>query len=448
MESILIIDDEKNIRNSLEDILNDEGYKVFSTSNGMDGLDILEKNIIDIILLDVKLPKMNGLEVLEKINENLNNLEIIMISGHSNIEIAVKATRLGAFDFLEKPFELEKVVLSVKNACEKLRLKRKTETLIKNSKYQQEIIGDSKEIKRIMKQIKKAAPTNGTVLISGDSGVGKELIARAIHSGSKRNTGPFITVNCAAIPEELIEAELFGFEKGAFTGALKKKRGKFELADNGTIFLDEVGDMSLKTQAKVLRVLQDRDFERIGSEEKIKVDIRVIAATNKNLPEEIKNGNFRNDLFYRLNVIPIQIKPLCERIKDIPPLISYYTAYFAAENKKDIPDFSKSVIEILCSYNWPGNVRELKNIIERIVIMNDKKNITLASIPRELITKNRDEELKEYKMSLAEAKNQFEKDTILQGLKVNSWNVSKTAKYLNIERSLLHKKIKKYNLKK
>ncbi len=448
MKTVLIIDDEKNIRTALEDILTDEGYKVFCAATGEEGLTILDKVIVDIILLDVKLPDINGLDLLKKIFDEEILTEVIMISGHSNIETAVKATKIGAFDFLEKPFELEKVVLSVKNAYDKLILRRKTENLVRTAGLTTEIIGESRAIKNILKQISKAGPSTGTVLITGDSGVGKELVARAIHGTSARKNQPFILVNCAAIPEELIEAELFGYEKGAFTGALKKKRGKFELADGGTIFLDEIGDMTLKTQAKVLRVLQDGVFERVGSEEKISVDIRVIAATNKKLKDEIKDGSFRSDLFYRLNVIPIYIPPLSERIDDIPLLINHFISYYAGENNKEVPEITKSALEMLCSYHWPGNVRELKNIIERIIIMTDKKEIALLDIPREIIAKNRDEELQEYKMSLNEAKDKFEKETIQQALAVNGWNISKTAEYLGVERSLLHKKIKKFNLSK
>ncbi|HDS09330.1 MAG TPA: sigma-54-dependent Fis family transcriptional regulator [Firmicutes bacterium] len=448
MKTVLIIDDEKNIRTSLEDILTDEGYKVYSAGDGEEGLKIINKVIVDIILLDVKLPDINGLDLLQKISDDEIMTEVIMISGHSNIETAVKATKIGAFDFLEKPFELEKVVLSVKNAYEKLILRRKTENLLKTSGTANEIIGESKPIKNIKKLIAKAAPSNGTVLITGDSGVGKELAARAIHNFSNRKNQPFVLVNCAAIPEDLIEAELFGFEKGAFTGALKKKRGKFEIADGGTVFLDEIGDMTLKTQAKVLRVLQDGVFERVGSEDKISVDIRVIAATNKNLKDEIKEGTFRSDLFYRLNVIPIYIPPLSQRAEDIPLLITHFLQYYAEENNKETPDILRTAMEILCSYHWPGNVRELKNIIERIIIMSDKKEISLMDIPREIIVKNRDEELQEYKMSLNEAKEKFEMETIKQALAVNGWNISKTAEYLGVERSLLHKKIKKFNLSK
>lgn len=447
-KSVLIVDDEEGIRESLSGILEDEGYDVLTASSGEDALAIAKEHMPDIVFLDVWLPEMDGLETLPRLKEIDANIPVIMISGHGNIEIAVKATRLGAYDFLEKPLSLEKVIITAKRALERKILEEENRSLKENIIKKCRLIGDSEKMRTLRQQIEMAAQSNSRVLILGESGTGKELVARALHEKSQRAGGPFVEVNCAAIPQELIESELFGHEKGAFTGATERKSGKFELADRGTLFLDEIGDMTLQTQAKVLRVIETQAFQKVGGSKNIKVDVRIIAATNKNLMEEVKNGNFREDLYFRLNVIPIIVPPLKERRDDIPLLIKYFIELFASENGIRQKEITPDVVKTFQDYYWPGNIRELKNAVERLMIM----------VPSDVITK-RDVDalglfgqqvLKEYDYfshkTLKDARDAFEKDFIIRKLKENNWNVSKTAEVIDVERSNLHKKIKAYEI--
>src|SRR5262245_48512907 len=370
MANIVIVDDESAIRAALQGVLEDEGYKAATAQSGEQCLEALKKHPFEVVLLDIWLPGMDGLETLEKIKELEEGPAVIMISGHGTIETAVRATKLGAFDFLEKPLSLERTLILVKNALDSRKLRSENQELKKQLQSKSVIVGDSVPLKALRQQIALMAPTNGRVLIYGESGTGKELVALAIHAESLRKEAMFVEVNCAAIPEDLIESELFGHRKGSFPGALEDKQGKFQKADGGTLFLDEVGDMSLKTQAKVLRTLEEQRFIRVGEDEAITVDTRVIAATNKNLEEEISRGNFREDLFYRLNVIPFYVPPLRERQEDTPLLAKHLLREISAAYSRRPKDITDDAIETLMRYSWPGNVRELRNVIERMVIMN------------------------------------------------------------------------------
>jgi len=446
---ILVVDDEESIRKSLKMILEYEGYEVYEAGDGYSALDLIDEIFdIDLVLLDIKLPGMDGIEVLSEIKKKPYSPEVIMISGHGTIKVAVEATKLGAFDFLEKPLQRERVLLSVRNALNHSRLREENIDLRRKTEKKYEIIGEHPLMKKLWEQILKAAPSNATVLIYGESGTGKELIARAIHKHSLRAKEKFVQVNCAAIPEELIESELFGHEKGAFTGATERKIGKFELADHGTIFLDEVGDMSLKTQSKVLRVLEEGEVQRVGSSQIIKVDVRVIAATNKNLQEEIKKGRFREDLYYRLNVIPIYSPPLRERKEDIPLLINYFIKTYCEENNIKPKKFSEKAIEVMMKYPWKGNVRELKNVVERLLIMSEKDIIDVEDLP-EYIRGDSSVYFPDIKnvRSLKEFKELAEKKFILAKLKENNWNISKTARIIGTPRSNLYKKLEQYGIK-
>jgi len=369
-KQILVVDDEERIRQSLNGVLKDEGYEVLEAKDGIQALKQIENDPPDAVLLDIWMPGMDGMETLERIRAQIPNLPVIMISGHANIELAVKATKLGAYDFIEKPLSLEKVLLTVNHALVFSKLEQENRALRQEIQGKHEIVGNSPEILQVKEQIKIVAPTNGWVLITGENGTGKELVAREIHQLSLRADKTFVEVNCAAIPEELIESELFGHEKGSFTGALTKRRGKFDLANDGTLFLDEIADMSLKTQAKILRILQEQKFERVGGTEMIYVDVRVVAATNRDLKEEIQKGKFREDLYYRLNVIPMVVPPLRERRTDIPLLVEHFVAEFCLENHREMKKISPEAMDLLISYPWPGNVRELRNVIERVVIMS------------------------------------------------------------------------------
>ena len=435
---ILIVDDEKSILETLTGILEDEGHEVITASSGEKALTLFAESSPDIILMDVWMPGIDGIETLKIIMEKNRDACVIMISGHSTIDTAVHAIKLGAYDFMEKPLSLEKVTILVKRALEKQNLEKENIALRTSISQQWEIIGASPGIIALLDKIKKAAISQGRVIIFGESGTGKELVARALHNASDRKDKNFIELNCAAIPHELIESELFGHEKGSFTGAFESKKGKFELADEGTLFLDEIGDMSLATQAKLLRVLETQEFQRVGGSKKIKVDVRIIAATNKDLEEEIKKVNFREDLFFRLNVIPIHIPPLRERKDDIPLLVEYFLKIFAHQYGQKIKKISKVTLEALINYDWPGNVRELKNTIERFVIMNPSDVIDIKEIPSFRGGKSDYSSFK----TLREAREQFEKDFILKRLQENDWNISKTAEDLEIERSNLHRKMK------
>src|SRR5438132_4551100 len=378
---VLVIDDEAAIRDSLRMTLEYEGYEFVGAATGQEGLTLAEREGPDLVLLDVKMPGMDGLEVLERLRSMNESLPVVVISGHGTISTAVEATKKGAFDFIEKPFASERVLVSLRNALDQRRLKDENRSLKKAVEIRHQMIGDSAALKQVMAAVGRAAPTNATVLIHGESGVGKELVARTIHRNSLRSRERFVQVNCAAIPEELIESELFGHEKGSFTGATEKQVGKFEQADKGTIFLDEVGDMSAKTQAKVLRVLQEGEVERLGSARTIKVDVRVIAATNKNLEEEIEKGRFREDLYFRLAVIPIFVPPLRERPEDIPLLVRHYMEFFSRENNVRPKRISAAALETLQRHRWKGNIRELRNTVERLIIMSAGETIEVSDLP-------------------------------------------------------------------
>ena len=441
--NILIVDDEKNIRSSLKGVLEDEGFKVDAVASGEACLEMLQKKEFDLVLLDVWLPAMDGMEALRRIKETNESIAVVMISGHGTIETAVKCTKLGAFDFIEKPLSIDKLMLVVRHAQEQRRLAEQNDLLRDELHRKYSIIGDSVPMRALRQQLALAAPTNGRVLIYGESGTGKELIAHALHLQSLRRTAAFVEVNCAAIPEELIESELFGHMKGSFTGATEDKIGKFEQADGGTLFLDEIGDMSLKTQAKVLRVLETQRFERVGSAEPIEVDVRVIAATNKNIDDEIAKGNFREDLFYRLNVIPFYVPALRERDEDIPVLARYFVQEFSREYGRKEKILSDEVISALLKFPWPGNVRELKNLMERLVIMTPTVRIELRHLPAALLRETPStDEASNSAASLDAARKAYERDFILRKLDDNHGNITHTARALGLERSHLYRKMK------
>jgi two-component system nitrogen regulation response regulator NtrX len=440
---ILIIDDEEGIRESLSGIFEDEGYTVLTTSSGEEGLKLLKEQSPDLILLDVWLPGIDGLRTLKEIRVLKPDLPVIMVSGHGNIELAVKATRIGAYDFLEKPLSLERVLLAARRALEKRTLEIENKALRQDLVKKWRLLGNSQKMRQLREQIDMAAKSNSRVLILGESGSGKELVAHILHEKSGRADKPFIEMNCAAIPQELIESELFGHEKGSFTGAFERKKGRFELADQGTLFLDEIGDMSLPTQSKVLRVLETQEFQRVGGSQSIKVDVRIISATNKELVEEAKKGTFREDLLYRLNVIPIMVPPLRERREDIPVLVEHFLEYFAVEYGQKKKDIAPDGLKLIESYDWPGNIRELRNVIERIVIMTPSNTVTAKNI---VIGETARSDYFAFN-TLKEARESFEKDFIAKKLDENSWNISKTAEILDIERSNLHRKIKAYEIK-
>jgi two-component system, NtrC family, nitrogen regulation response regulator NtrX len=440
---VLIVDDEEGIRESLSDILEDDGYGILTSGSGEEAIKALRAQNPDLVFLDIWLPGMDGIQTLKEIKEINPDLPVIMISGHGNIELAVKATKMGAYDFLEKPLSLDRILLATKRAIERKTLEMENRVLKQNLKKQQRLVGDSQKMNQLQEQMDMAAKSNSRVLILGESGSGKELVAHILHEKSSRAEKPFVEVNCAAIPQELIESELFGHEKGSFTGAFERKKGKFELADEGTLFLDEVGDMSLTTQSKVLRVIETQEFQRVGGSKNIKVDVRIIAATNKDLFEEVKKSTFREDLFYRLHVIPIIVPPLRERKEDIPELVEYFLGYFATEYGQKPKKITPEALKAFESYDWPGNIRELRNVIERLVIMTQSDVITPKNIIIEGASRSDYFSFK----TLKEARESFEKDFIIKKLEENNWNISKTAEILNIERSNLHRKIKAYDIK-
>jgi len=443
---VLVVDDEPGIRESLIGILEDEGYDAGAVASGEECLALLDEKTYHVVLLDIWLPTIDGIETLERIQQLDPNRRpmVVVISGHGTIETAVRATKLGALDFLEKPLSLEKVMVSVKNAVDHRRLLIENLSLRQQVPSKFEIIGDSVPMKALRQQLELMAPTNGRVLIYGESGTGKELIASAIHAQSQRAQAALVEVNCAAIPEELIESELLGHVKGSFTGAHENKTGKFQQADGGTLFLDEVGDMSLNTQAKVLRVLEEQRFEPVGSGKTVQVDVRVIAATNKDLENEILRGNFRDDLFYRLNVIPFHVPPLRERAKDIPLLADYFLRGFAAEYGRKPKELTDAARQALIAYPWPGNVRELRNLMERIVIMNPRSRIDAADIPlpERGNTIQFDRQGARHFGSLEEARKAYERDYVLRTLEGMGGNVTRTAAALGLERSHLYRKMK------
>ncbi len=447
--SILIIDDEISILQTLEGILTDEGFEVHSELSAVSALKKIDEMMPDLVILDIWMPEMNGIDALVKLKQEYPYIQVIMMSGHSDVETAVKATKLGAYDFIEKPLSIEELLLSINNALNFYQLEEEIGILRERDQDKYHIIGNSETVRKLRESIEKAAPTNATILIMGENGTGKELVAHTIHRLSTRSLKPMIEVNCAAIPEELIESELFGHEKGAFTGAGAKKKGKFDIAHEGTLFLDEVGDMSLKAQSKTLRILQEQKFERVGGSRTIHVNVRIISATNKNLMREIDAGRFREDLFYRLNVVPISVPPLRERAEDIPELISTFIDQAHLIRGKGKKRFSDEAIELLKNYRWPGNVRELKNLVENLIIMSSDDVIKLDDIPAPY---NQSPVVKhEYGSFLSvdnfrDARNLFEKAFIAAKLKKFMGNISKTAEAIGLERSNLHKKIKAYGL--
>ncbi len=444
--SVLIVDDEPGIRESLTDVLQDEGYGVESVESAEACLETLATNKYDVVLLDIWLPGLDGIQALEKIQTFADPPTVIMISGHGTIETAVRATKLGAFDFIEKPLSIEKTLLTLRHALEQSRLAAQNRELRQELRGRDRIIGDSVPMKALRQQLALAAPTNGRVLIYGESGTGKELVAHALHNLSQRAEQAFVEVNCAAIPEELIESELFGHVKGSFTGALDDKVGKFAQAHEGSLFLDEVGDMSLRTQSKVLRVVEQQRFTPVGSGNNLTVDVRVIAATNKRLDDEIQKGNFREDLFYRLNVIPFYVPPLREHAEDIPALANYFLAEFARAYGRRPKNFADAAMEVLCGNRWPGNVRELKNLVERLVIMVPGERIERRHLPPALYhNPARSSPAKSATggfSTLQEARAAYERDYILRKLEENQGNVSRTAEVLGLERSHLYRKMK------
>jgi two-component system nitrogen regulation response regulator NtrX len=447
--SVLVVDDEPGIRRSLADVLQDEGYRVESTESGDGCLEALKKKRYDLVMLDIWMPGLDGLQTLERIQGLEKPPLVIMISGHGTVETAVRATKLGAFDFIEKPLSIDKTLLTLQHAIEQLDLAEQNRALQEELRGQYRIVGDSVPMKALRQQTAMAAPTNGRVLIYGESGVGKELVAHALHNLSLRAQKPFVEVNCAAIPEELIESEMFGHVKGSFTGAVEDKVGKFEQAHGGTLFLDEVGDMSLRTQSKVLRVIEEQRFTPVGSGSNLTVDVRVITATNKGLEQEIQKGNFREDLFYRLNVIPFYVPALREHPEDIPMLADYFLSQFARAYGRKSKHFAGAALEVLVRYRWPGNVRELKNLVERLVIMVPGDRIERRHLPPTLARDHAPSKAAVGKASTSEsfstlrqARQAYERNYILRKLEDNKGNISRTAEVLGLERSHLYRKMK------
>jgi two-component system nitrogen regulation response regulator NtrX len=449
--SLLIVDDEPSILQSLSGLLSDEGFEVLTAANGYEALKIVDTEYPDLVLLDIWMPGIDGIETLKEIKRDNPFIQVIIISGHGTIETAVKATKLGAFDLIEKPLSIDKVIVAINNALNFRRLEEENRYLRKKTLEKHSITGNSPPIAALKKQIAVAAPTDAWILITGENGTGKELVARTIHQLSSRADYPLVNVHCAAIPEELIESELFGHEKGAFPGQTTKKIGEFEMANNGTIFLDEIGDMGLKTQSKILRVLQEQQFQRVGGNRTLSVNIRVIAASNKDLEKEIEKGNFREDIYYRLNVIPIEVPPLRARFEDIPLLVETFFIECAKQNQSKKKKITQQALDMLCNYSWPGNVRELKNLIERLAIMVEREVIDefdipapynpdaaegTASIEAQLFLSH----------SLKDAKKAFERAFIKRKLLQNKDNITNTAKEIGVERSYLHKKLKNLNI--
>ncbi len=452
---ILIVDDEAPIRESVSDILEDEGYEPLEAPDGETALEMISSLLPDLVLLDIWLPGMDGLEVLKVMRQEWPFIPVVVMSGHGTIETAVRATKLGAHDFIEKPLSYEQLILTVENALKFKELQDINVLLEEKARGEKELIGESPAMERLKEQIRLIAPTDAWVLIQGENGTGKELVAQTIHRLSKRAEKPLVEVNCAAIPEELIESELFGHEKGAFTGATSMKRGKFDLANGGTLFLDEIGDMSLKTQAKILRIIQEQRFERVGGSKTIEVDVRILAATNKDLEEEIKQGRFREDLYFRLNVIPVIVPPLRERVEDIGLLASHFLEEYCTKMGRPRKMLTPEVIEALKGYPWPGNVRELKNLMERLVILSRGETITLEDLPPSFRGREagaarsqagaRQEPWMECP-NFKEAKALFEKAYLQRKLREFGGNVKRTAEAIGIAPRHLHRKIKEFSI--
>jgi two-component system nitrogen regulation response regulator NtrX len=449
MSSILIVDDEPGVRSALGGVLRDEGYTVDAVDSGEACLDRLSRQPYDVVVLDIWLPRMDGLATLTRMREREFDAEVVIISGHGSVEAAVRAIKMGAYDFVEKPLSLDKTVLVVRNALRQRRLQAENIALRAKVDAQHTMVGESHAMSRLRDQIAMAAPSNGRVLIFGENGTGKELVARNIHAMSRRRAAPFVEVNCAAIPEELIESELFGHVRGAFTGAVADRRGKFETANGGTIFLDEIADMSLKTQAKVLRVLQEQVMEAVGGSTRIRVDARVLAATNKDLTEEIRAGRFREDLYFRLNVVPIFVPPLRERPEDTQLLADHFMALLAREYGRRPKAFEPEAVALLRRYSWPGNVRELRNVVERLMIMVPGEVVTaadLAFLGQGGLVTVRAEAPPDRLVPLHVARDDFEKGYILHALAVQQGNMSRTADLLGVERSNLYRKMRRFGI--
>jgi len=448
---ILVIDDEQGIRESMRMILEYEGYEVLQSGSAPEGMTLIARENPDLVFLDIKMPGMDGLEALGRIKAAHEALPVVIVSGHGTVSTAVEATRKGAFDFIEKPLERERVLLTIRNALDQSRLRDENRSLKRAVEVRHQMVGESAGIRAVMEQVGRAAPSTATVLILGESGVGKELVARAIHRNSTRSRERFVQVNCAAIPEELIESELFGHEKGSFTGATEKQIGKFEQADKGTIFLDEVGDMSAKTQAKVLRVLQEGEVERLGSARTIKVDVRVIAATNKDLDEEIAQGRFREDLYYRLKVIPIHVPALRERPEDIPLLVRHFADLFSRDNNRRPARFTQAAMDLIRSHRWKGNVRELRNTVERLIIMSpgdiDAPDVRAVLRVDAGARAGADQAPAEKPGTLRGFKETAERAFLVEKLREHNWNISKTAEVIDTPRSNLYKKLEQYGIK-
>lgn len=447
---ILVVDDEAAIRESMSMILEYEGYECLSASTGEEAIEVVRRESPDLVFLDIKMPGVDGLETLTRLKKLSEVTPVVMVSGHGTVSTAVEATKRGAFDFIEKPLARDRIFITVKNALGQDRLQKENFDLRRKIEFRHKLIGSSKELLKIMESIKRAAPTNATVLIRGESGVGKELVARGIHRHSLRCRERFVQVNCAAIPEDLIESELFGHEKGAFTGAAGRQIGKFEQADRGTIFLDEIGDMSLRAQAKVLRVLQEGEVERLGASQTIKVDVRVLAATNKDLEGEIKADRFREDLYFRLSVIPMHVPSLRDRQEDIPVLVNHFSQIFSEENNFKIRRFSSAALSVLSRHDWKGNVRELRNLVERVIIMTPGEVIDVENLGK-LSEAVRDgggsNGLTERVSTLREFKEGAERRFLVEKLRENKWNVSKTASMIGTPRSNLYKKLDQYDIR-
>ncbi len=449
MDHILVVDDEKGIQTSLKGILEYEDYQVSLASNGEEALESIRNGDPNLVLLDIKMPGMDGLEVLAEAMRIRRDLVIIMISGHGTVQTAVDATKLGAFDFLEKPLDRDRLLLTVRNGLEQRRLTVENLHFRESMDERYRIVGNSSVIRKIMKTIEKVGPSSGRVLITGENGTGKELVARALHNASPRVKRPFVEVNCAAIPEELIESELFGHEKGSFTGATSLRIGKFELANGGTLFLDEIGDMSLSAQSKVLRALELGEVARVGGSRTIRVDVRVVAATNKDVSAEVQAGRFREDLFYRLNVVPITVPPLRDRREDIAILARYFMERYCHESSSKMRTFSDDALEILRRHDWPGNVRELRNTIERVAILSDSEIVAPVDLPDFGGDggRNPGTAFTDSSATFQEFKERAEEAFLRKKLEENQWSIAKTARELDMQRSNMYKKIEKYGLK-
>lgn len=450
--TILIIDDEKDIRTALTGILEDEGYQVLSAESGVEGIECARQELPDLILLDIWMPGMDGLEALEKLKSEFPQVTVIMISGHGTIDTAVRATKLGAFDFIEKPLSLEKVLISVANALQLQELKEENAELKRSVSTEYVLVGDSPEIIAVREQVKRVASTSASVLISGENGSGKELIACSIHCHSPRRERPFITVHCSAIPEELIESELFGHEKGAVVGATSHKKGRFDQAVGGTLFLDEIGELPLRTQIKILRFIQDGSFERVGGHRRLAADIRIIGATTRSIEQDIAAGTFSSDLYYQLSTVPFRAPALREHLEDIGPLVQHFVAQFFRREGGEAKAFLPEAIDRLQRYSWPGNLRELKNVVERILIITPGRVISaedLSGFSGDQLTgtaASQPQEGTHARSALRDAREDFEREFIIQKLEENDWNISRTAELIELERSNLHRKIKSYGI--